>query len=140
MEQQIGATLMREHLLALLSGAFAGLALILSCIVPYGVVSSTSRAARGIPASASHSAPNAWTSCGTSFAERSRCRRSESWGVIGAVAATRLLSALLFGITARDFFTLASAGGLLLLTMLVASYVPARRASRVDPVVVLRAE
>jgi putative ABC transport system permease protein len=61
-------------------------------------------------------------------------------GLIGALGATRLLSTLLFGITARDPVTLASAAALLLLTTLAASYVPARRASRVDPVVVLRTE
>jgi ABC-type antimicrobial peptide transport system permease subunit len=61
-------------------------------------------------------------------------------GLIAAVAATRLLSTLLFGITARDPLTLLSAAAVLLVTTLVASYVPARRASRVDPVVVLRAE
>jgi ABC-type lipoprotein release transport system permease subunit len=56
------------------------------------------------------------------------------------LAVTQWLASLLFGITARDPLTLTAAAGLLLLTTLMASYVPARRAARVDPVVVLRTE
>jgi len=51
-----------------------------------------------------------------------------------------MLSALLFDITSRDPLTLAAAATLLLLTAVTASFLPAHRASRVDPVVVLRAE
>jgi ABC-type antimicrobial peptide transport system permease subunit len=61
-------------------------------------------------------------------------------GIIAAVAGARLLSSLLFGITARDPGTLASTAALLLMTTLLASYLPARRASRIDPAVVLRME
>jgi putative ABC transport system permease protein len=67
-----------------------------------------------------------------------------SLGVIAGMAATlaltQLLGSLLFGIKARDPLTLTAAAALLLLTTLLASYLPARRAARVDPVVVLRME
>jgi ABC-type antimicrobial peptide transport system permease subunit len=61
-------------------------------------------------------------------------------GVAAAAATTRVLENLLFGISAMDPATLGAACLLLVLTAFVASYVPARRAATVDPVVVLRAE
>ncbi|MGH3185413.1 MAG: FtsX-like permease family protein, partial [Streptosporangiaceae bacterium] len=59
-------------------------------------------------------------------------------GVAGAVFATRLLASDLYGVKPGDAVTLAGATALLLSLGLLASYVPARRAARVDPVVALR--
>jgi putative ABC transport system permease protein len=59
-------------------------------------------------------------------------------GLIGAVAVTRLLSQMLYGVTASDPMTYAMVAGLLLATAFVACLVPARRATRVDPLVALR--
>ena len=61
-------------------------------------------------------------------------------GVAGAFATTRLIQSLLFGVTSTDAGTFAAISGLLVVTALVASYVPARRAMRVDPMVALRDE
>jgi predicted permease len=61
-------------------------------------------------------------------------------GALGSLAATRVLGALLFGIHARNPVVLAGAAGMLILVALVACYIPARRATRVDPVVALRME
>ncbi len=61
-------------------------------------------------------------------------------GVAGAVAATRLMAALLFGVTPTDPATFASIAGLLMATALAGSYVPARRATRIDPMATLRSE
>jgi putative ABC transport system permease protein len=63
-----------------------------------------------------------------------------SIGAILGVAAARAISYLLFGIRALDPVTFAAAPAILLVTALLASYVPARRAARVDPVVALRHE
>jgi putative ABC transport system permease protein len=61
-------------------------------------------------------------------------------GALGALLCARSVSSLLFGIEASDTATfLATAGGLASAAML-ASYAPARRASRADPLVTLRAE
>jgi len=61
-------------------------------------------------------------------------------GLVAAFGTMRLLSGLLFGLSARDPLTLATPATTLAATALVAGYFPARRASRVDPVAALRAE
>jgi ABC-type antimicrobial peptide transport system permease subunit len=61
-------------------------------------------------------------------------------GLAGALIVARLMESLLFGIGATDPLTFASVPALLALVALVASYVPARRASRIDPMLALRHE
>jgi len=59
-------------------------------------------------------------------------------GLGGAAAAGRLLAVLLFGVSARDPLTFASVAAALALVAVLASYLPARRAARVDPMTALR--
>jgi putative ABC transport system permease protein len=61
-------------------------------------------------------------------------------GLAGAMAATRLMRALLFGISATDPWVFSAAAGVLVAVGLFAAYWPARRAARVDPITALRAE
>jgi ABC-type antimicrobial peptide transport system permease subunit len=61
-------------------------------------------------------------------------------GVAGAVALTRELSSLLYSVKPADPASLVSAGALLLVTAMVASWIPARRAARLDPAIALRDE
>jgi putative ABC transport system permease protein len=61
-------------------------------------------------------------------------------GAIASYAAARLISTLLFGVNPADITTFASTAALLASIALLASYLPARRAIRVDPVTALRAE
>jgi uncharacterized membrane protein YeaQ/YmgE (transglycosylase-associated protein family) len=61
-------------------------------------------------------------------------------GIVGALAASRILASLLYGIGATDSITFASVSLVLGAVALAASYVPARRATRIDPTAALRCE
>jgi len=61
-------------------------------------------------------------------------------GTAGAYALTRVLRSLLFGVSARDPLTFAGVAVLLGVVALLASWIPARRAARVDPLAAMRAE
>jgi ABC-type antimicrobial peptide transport system permease subunit len=61
-------------------------------------------------------------------------------GLIGAIVLTRVMASLLFGISATDWATFTTVPLLLTAVAILASYLPARRATRVDPLVALREE
>lgn len=125
----------------LLLGVFSGVALLLAAIGVYGVVSfSVSRRTREI---------GVRMALGATPANIRRVIIGESarlvllglaTGIPAALILTHSLSALLFGIKATDPITFLGVALLLILAALVAAYLPARRAMRVDPIVALRCE
>ena len=61
-------------------------------------------------------------------------------GLLGTLGLTRLLATLLYGVSARDPITIAAVGAILAVVAVLASYVPAWRAAKVDPMICLRYE
>jgi putative ABC transport system permease protein len=139
LEQIKSASAASTRLRTTLLAVFAALALLLSAIGIYGVISYTVaqrtheigvRAALGAPAAAllRMVIVNGMTLAGVGLA----------LGLVGALALTRLLGSLLFGVGARDPVTLAGSAAILATVAFLACYVPARRAAAMDPLVALR--
>ncbi len=139
MDDLLGGTLARPRFVGTLLGLFAGAALLLSALGIYGVLSYT--VAQRTPEIGIRMALGAQrgavmrTVVGQGMA---LALAGIAIGAVAAVAATRALSGLLFGVTPTDPLIFGAVALLLAATALVAAYVPARRASRVDPLIALR--
>ena len=124
-----------------LSGALAGLALLLASIGVYGMVSYTvSRSVREIGIRMALGADNAEVMRLLVLQAMRPIVIGGLIGVAGCAAVSWVLSSMLFGLNARDPIAFISVPCFLLAVSLIASYVPARRAMRVDPMVALRYE
>jgi predicted permease len=125
----------------LLLGAFSAVALVLAGVGLYGLLAYSAR--RRAPEFAIRMALGAgrWDILGLVAAESLRLMLiGLAAGLAASLAATRLFAALLFGITPLDPLAFGVVPALLLSTAMVASWLPARRATRVDPVAALRAD
>jgi predicted permease len=141
MSDRMSGSLARQRFATLMLGAFAAFALILAIVGVYGVLS--------------HLVTQGSHDIGVRMAlgaERGRIvlmvlrhaleltGAGVVLGLIGAVAFSRVMASLLFGVSATDVVTFSLVPTILILIALLASVVPARRATRVDPVVALRDE
>jgi putative ABC transport system permease protein len=126
---------------AILLGALAALAMTLACVGIYGVMAylvTQQNHEIGIRVALGADSRNIlglvlargarWTATGVSI------------GIAGAVFVTRLMRSLLFGVSPIDPLTFATVALVLTFVVLAACYIPARRATRVDPIVALRFE
>ena len=141
MDTVIGDAIARPRFLTLLLGIFAGLALVLAAVGTYGILAylvSERKQEIGIRMALG--------------ADRGKVLMLVLGrglllsgiglviGLAASLALTRVLATLLFNVTPTDPFTLASVAGVIVLVAIAACIIPAWRATRVDPLVVLKAE
>jgi predicted permease len=136
---QVGAAMSRERLVAVISGAFGALALSLACVGLYGITAyavSRRRAEIGVRLA---------LGAGPSRIIR-LVMRGLTWPLVGGITVGAVLSVwlaqfigtLTWGVEARDPVTFAMAATILAAVGVFAGWLPAYRASRIDPVAVLR--
>ena len=141
MEEQLDATLVPERVLATLSSGFGLLALLLACVGLYGVMSyGVARRAREIGIRIALGAQRSMVLWQMIRETLGVCAAGVAIGLLAALAATRIVSTFLFGLSPRDPLTLLTATAVLVATALVAGYLPARRAASTDPARALRTE
>ena len=141
MDEIIAESLAARRFSAVLLGIFGALAVVMSCVGIYGVVS--------------YLAGQRNHEIGVRMALGAERRHvlqmvlgegakmtllGVAIGLVAAFGLTRLMANMLVGVSAHDPLTLAAVASLLVLVALAACYVPARRATKVDPMVALRHE
>jgi putative ABC transport system permease protein len=141
LDQVFAAAISRERFQALLLGLFAALALLLACVGLYGVIS--------------YAVVQRTHEIGVRVALGARpadvlrlvIRQGMTLTFVGLVigigvgsVVTRVLTDMLYGVSARDPLTFVGVPVLLLLVAFLACYIPARRATQIDPLVALRYE
>lgn len=141
MEENMATTVAQPRFRAWLIGIFAGLALVLSGVGVYGVMSYT----------VTHRTSEIGIRVTMGAQPRDVFRNivgqalrlaflGVGFGLVAALALTRLLGTFLFGISAYDPLTFIGVSLLLTMVAVAASYFPARRATQVDPLIALRSE
>jgi putative ABC transport system permease protein len=141
LEKVVDDSIAQRRLNMLLMGLFGGLAMLLSAVGIYGLLS--------------HAVTQRTQEMGIRMALGAQAGdvlklvlkqgmmlalAGEAIGLVAAFALTRLIRGLLFGVTPNDALTFIAVVGVLTIVALLACYIPARRATKVDPLIALRYE
>jgi predicted permease len=140
-EDQIDESLVQERLVARLSGFFGLLALALACVGLFGVTSyEVARSTNEIGIRMALGATPGKVLWAVMRAALILVLVGMAIGLLGSLLLTPLVSKLLFGLQASDPLTFAAASAVMAAASIIASYIPARRASRIDPIIAIRYE
>jgi len=141
MEERAGAALARPRFATTLLGVFAGMALALAAIGLYGVMAfSVAQRTREIGLRMALGADAGLVLRGVLSQGLMLAAGGIALGLAGALALQRVIAGMLYGVGAADPATLAAVSGLMLAAAGAAALLPARRATRVNPMEALRAE
>ena len=141
MEERAGAALARQRFATTLLGCFAGMALVLAAVGLYGVMAfSVAQRTREIGLRMALGADAPRVLRGVLGQGLTLAGVGIGLGLGGALALQRVMSGMLYGVEPTDPVTLAGVSLLMAAAAVVAALLPARRATRVDPMEALRAE
>ena len=141
MSDRMNGSMARQRFATTMLGVFAAFALVLAVVGVYGVMSHL--VAQGSHDIGVRMALGAERSGILLMVLRQGLELTGAGvvaGLLGAVALTRVMASLLFGVSTTDLVTFPAVPLVLIATAMLATYVPALRATRVDPVVALRDE
>jgi predicted permease len=140
-DEQVDVLLVMQRLVAQLAAFFGGVSLFMAAIGLYGVLSYSTGQRRG--------EIGIRMALGAAGPRVVRMILGEAFGMVGigvviglagAIGASRLISSQLFGLSGADPLAAGVATGIILVSALFAAYIPARRASRIDPMLSLKYE
>jgi putative ABC transport system permease protein len=141
LDEVVARSLAEPRFYAILLGAFAATALFLAALGIFGALSyAVSQRSREIGIRVALGAQPAEVLGMVLRHALTLAALGMGIGLAGALALSRAISGMLFGLSPSDPATLGGVAALLAAVALLASYIPARRATRVDPVEALRAE
>ena len=141
MDDSVSASLSPARFTMLLLGAFAGLALLLAVVGIYSVMSySVSRRTNEIGIRVALGASRGNVLLLVVRQALLLALIGSAIGIVGALALSRLMASQLYGVRPTDPVTFITVAALLMIVSLAASYIPARRAMHVDPMIALRYE
>jgi putative ABC transport system permease protein len=141
MEEQLATFSARPRFTTVLFGAFALVALVLAAVGTYGVLCySVAQRTQEIGIRMALGAAPQQVLRGVFAQAFVLAAAGVGIGLAASLALTRYLASLLFEVKANDPFTFVSVAAVLVGTTLLATWLPARRATRVDPVIALRSE
>jgi predicted permease len=141
MEEMVGRSVGSQRFLAVLVGAFAGLALLLALAGVYGVQSySVARQTAEIGVRVAMGASNPQILRRILLQALRPALSGVAAGLAGAVLLSRFMESLLFEVEATDLLTYLAVALLLMATAVLSAWLPARKATRVDPVMAFRME
>jgi putative ABC transport system permease protein len=141
MEQRLDTATAQPRFRAKLIALFAALALILACVGIYGVISySVAQRTHEIGVRLALGAQSRDVLRLVAHQGLKLIFAGVGCGLLASLALTRLMQELLFGVSATDPWTFAAVAALLVSIALLACWIPARRATKVDPMIALRCE